>query len=99
MPGLLRIEVLPVLRRQHRSGRLDAGQVAAAVDDPLEPALVVYPTGPLLRPTWELRGSVTAHDACYVALADSLGCPLLTVDSSALSRATGPTCNIEFVGG
>lgn len=95
-PDLLRIEVLSVLRRQHRLGGLDAGQVEAAVDDLLDLELEVYPTGRLLRRAWDLHDNVTAYDACYVALAEALGCPVLTADTR-LSRATGPTCNIELV--
>ena len=97
-PDLLRVEVLSVLRRQHRLGRLDAGQVSAAVDDLLDLAIEIYPTGPLLRRAWDLRENVTAYDACHVALAEALGCPLLTADAR-LSRAGSPTCNMEFVGG
>ena len=96
-PDLLRIEVLSVLRRQHRLGRLDAGQVAAAVDDLLDLDLEVYPTEPLLRRAWELRENVTAYDACYVALAEALGCALLTADAR-LSRAGGPICDIDLIG-
>jgi len=95
-PDLLRVEVLAVLRRQHRLGGLDAGQVAAAVDDLLDLEVEVYPTGPLLRRAWELRENVTSYDACYVALAEALGCPLLTADAR-LSRASGPACDIELI--
>jgi predicted nucleic acid-binding protein len=37
---------------------------------------------------WELRGGVPAYDACYVALARALGCPLVTGDLR-LTRAPG----------
>jgi predicted nucleic acid-binding protein len=40
---------------------------------------------------WELRQSVTAYDAWYVAVAESLDLPLVTVDLR-LSRAPGPRC-------
>ncbi len=89
-------EVLAALRRQRRQGGLDAGQVAAAVDDLLNLELEVYPTGPLLRRAWNLRENVTAYDACYVALAEALGCSLLTADAR-LSRADAPTCGIELI--
>ena len=95
-PDLLRVEVLSVLRRQHRLGGLDAKQAAAAVDDLLDLEVDVYPTGPLLRRVWELRENVTAYDACYVALAEALGCSLLTSDAR-LSRAGGPACDIELI--
>ena len=95
-PDLLRVEVVSVLRRQHRIGGLDSEQVEAAVEDLLALDVDVYPTGPLLRRAWELRANVTAYDACYVALAEALGCALLTADAR-LSRASGPTCDIEVV--
>ena len=72
------------------------GQVATAVDDLLDLELDVYPTGPLLRRAWQLRDNVTAYDACYVALAEALDCPLLTADAR-LSRAGGPMCDIELI--
>jgi predicted nucleic acid-binding protein len=40
---------------------------------------------------WELRRSITAYDACYVALAEQLRAPLATLDRK-LSRASGPRC-------
>lgn len=72
-------------------------QVAAAVDDLLDLELDIHHTAPLLRRAWELRDNVTAYDACYVSLAEALGCPLLTADAR-LSRASGPTCDIELIG-
>jgi predicted nucleic acid-binding protein len=56
----------------------------------------VYPTGPLLRRSWQLRDNLTANDACYVALAETLGCGLLTVDVR-LARAPGTRCLIEVI--
>ena len=46
------------------------------------------PTLPLLPGAWTLRANVTAYDACYVALARELRCPLVTADLK-LSRAPG----------
>ena len=40
---------------------------------------------------WELRSTVTAYDAWYVALAETLDATLATLDEK-LSRATGPRC-------
>ena len=41
---------------------------------------------------WELRGQVTAYDAAYVAVAELLDVPLLTLDDR-LRRAKGPRCS------
>jgi predicted nucleic acid-binding protein len=40
---------------------------------------------------WELHPNVVAYDAAYVALAEELAAPLLTLDQR-LARAPGPTC-------
>ncbi len=40
---------------------------------------------------WELRGQVTAYDAAYVAAAELLDVPLLTLDLR-LRKAKGPRC-------
>jgi predicted nucleic acid-binding protein len=44
------------------------------------------PTRLLLRDMWSMRANLSAYDACYVALARALDCPLLTTDEP-LTRA------------
>ena len=53
-----------------------------------------YPTLPLMRRAYELRENVTAYDASYVALAELLGCELLTADKR-LASAPGPSCPVR----
>jgi predicted nucleic acid-binding protein len=93
-PDLLRVEVVSALRRQQLHGSLTATQARHALDDLLDVPLLVYPTVPLLRRAWDLRSNLTAYDACYVALAEALDCPLLTMDRR-LADAPGPRCRIE----
>ena len=95
-PDLLRVEVMSVIRRHAMSGALSKRQANNALDDVLNLPIVVYPTAPLLHRAWELRGSVTAYDACYVALAEALGCVLLTADSR-LANAPGTRCEFDVV--
>ena len=41
----------------------------------------VVPAWPYTRRIWELRHSVSAYAACYVAVAEALNCALLTTDA------------------
>lgn len=95
-PHLVDAEVLAVIRRHHRRGRLDATAAGQAVAD-----LHAWPGRrvshrPLLARAWELRDTIRSWDALYVALAESLDAPLLTTDAR-LARAAGPTCTIEVL--
>ncbi len=95
-PELARVEVVSVLRRQLLHGSLTQLQADAAVADLVALPIATYPMAGLIVRCWELRGNVTAYDACYVALAESLGCALLTADAR-LANAPGPTCTIEHL--
>ena len=95
-PDLLRVEVASVLRRHVARGSLTPRQADAAVDDLLALPIVVYPTAPLLPRVWELRSNVTAYDGCYVALAEAVGCPLITADRR-LANAPGLRCTLEVL--
>lgn len=94
-PDLVRIEVISVLRRQRSLGTLTETEANRAVDDLLDLPMTTYPTGSLLRRAWTLRDNITPYDACYIALAETLGCVLLTKDPR-LSRAPGTRCVIEI---
>jgi predicted nucleic acid-binding protein len=45
---------------------------------------------------WELRDSVRGWDAFYIALAEVLDAPLLTIDRR-LGRARGLRCRVEVI--
>ncbi len=95
-PDLLRIEVISVVRRHLRAGRLSQEHAAAAIEDLLEFPVRVSPTTPLLSRMWELRENLTAYDACYAALAEAMDAPLLTADLR-LANAPGVRCSIETI--
>lgn len=95
-PDLLRLEVLSVIRRQFQVGTIDATQSERAVTHLLDLPIATYPTEPLLHRCWQLRDNLTAYDACYIALAETLGCILLTADAR-LARAPGSRCPIEVI--
>jgi predicted nucleic acid-binding protein len=49
----------------------------------------------LLERAWQVRDSLSATGALYVALAEALGATLLTLDRR-LARAKGRRCEVEI---
>ena len=96
VPHLVDVEVAHALRAHTRRGRLGSGDAESALLAWARLGLRRFPIAGLLPRIWELRENVSAYDASYVALAESLGCPLLTADAR-LARAPGPTCAITVV--
>jgi len=95
-PHLIDAEVAQVLRRLVAAGRLPASSGQHLITEWAELALVRHPVHPLLPRIWVLRDNVSAYDAGYVALAEVLGCALLTADAR-LARAPGATCPVTIV--
>lgn len=95
-PDLVDVETVSVLRRRWLAKDLTAPRFRAAVGDLESLQMIRCPTLPLMRRAYELRSTVTAYDAVYVALAEGLACPLATADER-LVRAPGPRCTFEIV--
>ena len=95
--ALVDLEVANTLRRLVRLGELDARRAGEAVLDLAAVALVRSPHTPFLGRIWELRDRLTAYDAAYVALAETLDAPLVTLDAR-LARAGGHRAKVELVG-
>ena len=96
-PALVDAEVGQALRRQVRGGELSARKAGAALDDLLEMRVQKIPHRHLIDRAWELRDNVSFYDGLYVALAEALDAPLLTLDGK-LSRASGLRTEVELVG-
>lgn len=90
-PHLLPVEVLSQVRRSVAAGLLAPDQAAMAVADLADLPIGYVSAQPHLSRMWELRSNVTAYDAIYVALAEALDAPLVTLDQR-LARASGPRC-------
>ena len=92
-PELVLAEACNVLRRQEQSGQLSRFEAAFAYADLLQLDMALFPFTPFADRIWELRENLTSYDAWYVALAETLDCPLATLDRR-LSRASGPLCAV-----
>jgi predicted nucleic acid-binding protein len=95
-PDLVDVETVAVLRKRWIAGTVSDDRFAAAVDDLEQLDLDRYPTLRFMRRAYELRANVTAYDSTYVALAETLGCELLTADGR-LANASGPRCAIRVL--
>lgn len=95
-PHLLSAEVAQVLRRYEASGTITAEDGAAALEDLVALDVERHDHDDLLGCVWDLRSNLTSYDALYVALAEVLDAPLLTLDEK-IARAPGHGANIELV--
>lgn len=84
-PHLIDVEVAQVLRRYVRDKTITAQRGQEALEDLRDLPLSRYPHDFLIPRIWELRATLTAYDAVYVALAELLGAPLLTCDGKIAS--------------
>lgn len=92
-PELALAEASNILRRLERTGRISRIEAESAHVDLLRLDLELFPFAPFAERIWALRDNLTSYDAWYVALAEALACPLVTLDLK-LSRAPGPTCEV-----
>ncbi|HUF71241.1 MAG TPA: type II toxin-antitoxin system VapC family toxin [Longimicrobiales bacterium] len=93
-PHLLDLEVTQVLRRYERAGELSSRRGRAALEDLAAFRIERYPHHLFLERVWTLRANATAYDACYLALAEALDAPLLTMDRR-LAGVPGHAATVE----
>lgn len=94
-PHLLDVEVVQVLRRYVREKTISEQRGQEALEDLGDLPLNRYPHDFLLPRVWELRATLTAYDAVYVALAEVLDATLLTCDGR-IASAPGHHATIEL---
>ena len=85
-PDVVNPEVVQSLRGLERSGKLTSDRASTAIARLAESTVGRVPTRMLLNEIWSLRDNLSSYDACYVALARALDCPLVTTDKP-LTRA------------
>jgi predicted nucleic acid-binding protein len=92
---LMPVEAANILRCSALAGDISDDVASLAHADLVSLRLEHFPYLPFASRVWELRSNVTTYDAWYVALAESLGARLATLDAR-LSRATGIRCEFEL---
>ncbi len=90
-PALFWAEATNLFRRMEAAGDLTLAEAGAVREELMQFAVEAFPFRPFAARIWELRHNLTSYDAWYVALAESLDCPLATLDLR-LARAPGPRC-------
>ena len=96
-PHLIDLEIAHVLRRYVNLGQLTREQGERGITEVTEFQITRYPHYPFLPRIWTLRQNVTAYDAVYLALAETLPAPLITCDAR-LAAAPGHQAAIELFG-
>ena len=90
-PHLMPVEVANTLRRAARAGDLSVDVAALAHGDLVRLRVDLFPYEPHAGRVWKLRDNLSPYDAWYVALAEVLDLPLVTLDRRVAS-ASGPQC-------
>ncbi len=96
-PHLIDSEVTHVLRRLAHHGDLTDDAATAAMDGFVRLSLTRFPADWLRGRMWALRHNLSAYDATYVALTETLSATsLLTIDSR-LAAAPGIQCLVDVL--
>ncbi|MGH3813597.1 MAG: type II toxin-antitoxin system VapC family toxin [Pseudonocardiaceae bacterium] len=94
-PELIDLESANVLRRMVRRREIAPPEADEALGEIRDSPVTRIPHRPLISRVWELRETLTAYDAAYVALAELFAAPILTCDAK-LARSNGHGAKIEL---
>lgn len=95
-PQLIDAEVGHSLRRVVRAGQISARSAHAALAELMDLRLMRIDHRLLLERAWQLRDNVSFYDGLYVALAEELGAPLVTLDAR-LAAAPGLKAEVDVI--
>lgn len=90
-PQHMPVEVANVVGRSALFGNVSSDAATLGHQDLLELRVMLFGYRGLGERVWELRDNLSAYDAWYVALAEQLGAPLVTLDRR-MASASGPRC-------
>jgi predicted nucleic acid-binding protein len=95
-PHLIDAEVAHALRRHLRTGEATAPTATVQLETWRRVGLMRHASSSLLMRVWELRENLTAYDAHYIALAEVLGCGVITSDRR-MATAPGARCEVSLL--
>jgi predicted nucleic acid-binding protein len=95
VPHIFDLEVLAAIRRYALRGVLSVRRAQRALGALDDLRVTRYSHVPLRPRIWELHDNVTPYDAAYVARAEALRAPLVTVDA-ALAAAAATRAEVEL---
>jgi len=93
-PHLMPVEAANILRRAELAGDISSDLSTLAHADLLALRVDLYPYESLAWRVWELRHNLTAYDGWYVALAEAVEAPLVTLDAR-IAQAPGLRCEVR----
>jgi predicted nucleic acid-binding protein len=96
VPHLFDLEIIHGLRRYWLHRVIDDRRGQEAIEDLAAWPLIRHTHSRFLPRIWALRPNLTAYDAAYVALAESLNVPLITRDAR-LAASSGHQACIELL--
>ena len=94
-PHLMPVEVTSALRSAERREVLTPQQAALIHQDLVDLGVELYPFEPFASRVWALRLAASAYDAWYLALAERLEAPLVTLDRR-LTRTADARCDFTL---
>ena len=100
-PPLLPFEVANALHRRVLRGEIALEVAADLIQDLMSLGVVLHETPSLYGKALELASRLrqgAVYDACYLALADSLGCELWTADRRFYQAAHSGAANLRWIG-
>ena len=89
-------EVLSAIRGLRLGGKISEAIAIQALADYAAMPLRPHRAAPFFPRAWQLRHAMTAYDALYASLAETLDCPLVTCDEKL--RAGGHGAEVLVVG-
>jgi predicted nucleic acid-binding protein len=96
VPHLIDAEVGQGLRREVAAGRLGEGRANAALLDLMRMPFRRIDHVGLIHRAWKLRHNFSFYDGLYVALAEGLDVPLITLDQR-LARAVSDATKVTVL--